>query len=283
MFSQWLREPFFHFIVIGVLLFGLYEYRAANAGSRTGNDIRITAGMIDDLSEQWRKQNGSEPGSTVLDELIESLVYQEVLLREAKRLGLDENDTIVRRRLVQKMEFLSANLSQMQRPDEQTLLSYFEQNRQNYQVPERRSLIHIYFSTEKRGEQASGDAALVLTELQREATSLEPTTAGDNFILQNNYPNISERRLGQIFGRQFAQTVFTLELGQWQGPIASEYGMHLVRVDHSSASYLPELAEVREKVIDDFMQTQLVALRQQSYDAMRERYQVSVENGRHAE
>ena len=129
MIRKWLREPFVHFILIGALLFFLYEFTAVTTDPTSDSVIQISSADINQLGEQWLSQNGSEPDKNTLNELIESRIYQEVMLREAKRLGLDRNDTIVRRRLVQKMEFLSANLSQLQIPDDNSLLAYFGTNK----------------------------------------------------------------------------------------------------------------------------------------------------------
>jgi len=135
-----LHEPFIHFIIIGALIFSVYHFTAKGAHIESGTEIRITRTAIKQLREQWQRQNGSEPDENTLNELIKSLIRQEVLLREARRLGLDENDTIVRRRLIQKMDFLSANLSQMQTPEEETLREYFDLNRERYRIPEKAKL-----------------------------------------------------------------------------------------------------------------------------------------------
>ena len=277
MINKWLREPFFHFIIIGALLFTLYEFAAGKSSYESEELIHISSDTLDSLREQWRKQNGSEPDQAVLEELAESVIYQEVLLREARRLGLDSNDTIVRRRLVQKMEFLAANLAQMQTPNEETLAAYYDTNYKRYEIAERRSLTHIYFSQEKRGANLLDDATNLLSELQQEGATQHVANKGDNFILQYHYSDRTQQQLAQIFGNEFAERVFQLDIQQWQGPIVSEYGAHLVFVGKSNAAYLPGFKEVRSKVLNDVMQAQLDELKDKSYQTMRERYQIELE------
>ena len=190
-----MREPFLHFILIGALLFGVYQLSVDDSYYDLGNNIRISANDIDSLRATWRSQNGTEPDRDTLDGLIDSLIYEEVLLREAQRLSLDKNDTIVRRRLVQKMEFLSANLSQLETPDDESLLQYYEVNRENYRVAERRSFRHVYFSREQRGESLMDEANDELKKIREDDIVQTAHKLGDNFILQYTYRN---RRQQQI-------------------------------------------------------------------------------------
>lgn len=275
--NLWVREPFFHFIIIGALLFALYEWSGKGSYTEAGNDIQITATATNELRQQWLKQNGSEADKDTLDELVDSLVYQEVLLREAKRLGLDKNDIIVRRRLIQKMEFLSANLAQMQTPDEEALLAYYELNKEKYRVAEKRSFTHIYLSKEKRGERLIEDANALLAVLLEQGTRAGAPERGDNFILQYDYSDRNQQQLAQVFGAEFAQALFNAKTEQWQGPILSEYGAHLVYIEQASESYFPEFAKIRTRVLDDTMKQQLNYLKDKNYDEMRSRYQINVD------
>ena len=142
------REPFIHFLIIGAVLFGLYEFTATESSSVLESKIEISPEMIKALREQWLKQSGIEPDKETMNELLESLIHDEVMIKEARRLGLDKNDIIIHRRLLQKMDFLLANMSQMQRPNEEALHQYFEINKEKYRVAAKRSFSHIYFSKE---------------------------------------------------------------------------------------------------------------------------------------
>ncbi len=272
-----LQEPFIHFIVIGTLIFTLYHFTAKGAYFDSGNEIRITNTAIKQLGDQWQRQTGNEPDKDTLEGLVESLIRQEVLLREAKRLGLDKNDTIVRRRLIQKMDFLSANLSQMQTPGEDTLRRYFDLNREKYRIPEKRSFTHIYFSKETRGESLLDDANVVLKKLQKEAAPVRAPELGDNFILQYDYNDRSQQQLAQVFGDTFARALFETVSNKWQGPILSEYGAHLVRIGLIEKSYIPEFVDIRPAVLDDVERENLRKLKEKSYKAMRDRYQVTID------
>jgi len=277
MFKHLLREPLLHFLLIGAALFGLYEVTGADKEADFSNAIHITAGDIKLLRESWLEQNGSAPDKNTLDQLIDSQIQEEILFREAKRLGLDKNDTIVRRRLIQKMRFLSANISQLQLPDDPMLMEYRNKNKQKYRTPETRSFTHVYFNDDLRGKALQVDVAQALQALTADEDRQTSAEYGDNFILQSHYKEASRARVAQVFGPGFADAVFAIDQGAWHGPVQSAYGTHLLRVHEVTASYLPELPDLREKLSGDLMREQLKNLKQKSYQQMRKRYQVTIE------
>ncbi len=279
--NKWLREPLLHFLLLGALLFGLYA-AANNSGleSKSGNRIEVLASDIDQLRENWTKQWGSPPTEEQLQWLIDEFVRQEVLYREALALGLDRNDHIVRRRLVQKMEFLSKDLALLEEPIEDELAAYFLDNRERYRTPTRVSFSHIYFNQDQRGDAAEQDAHRMLAQLQTEGeqeSDLSPRERGDPFMLPYNYSDQSPAEVKQLFGENFARELFAGEPGAWQGPVASSYGWHLVRVHERSSSRLPELAEVRDEARRDLMTELLKQANDSMYTRLRDRYEVVVD------
>ena len=148
---KWYREPLVHFLGIGALLFGLFALLNDDASSIDANRIEITASNVERLREVWSKQWNRQPTETELKGLINSHIREEVLYREGLALGLDKNDTIIRRRLAQKMEFLFEDLADQVKPNERELERYFDRNRERYRHPVRISFTHVYFSVDRRG------------------------------------------------------------------------------------------------------------------------------------
>lgn len=274
MFDNLLREPLVHFLIIGAALFGLY---AVTADDKDTEAITISAGDIERLRAKWLGQSDSAAATKILNGLIESEIQKEVLFREAKRLGLDENDTIVRRRMIQKMRFLSANMSQLRIPGDAALLEYFNNNKELYRAPEKRSFTHIYFNHKKRGAYLAVDVAAVLQALTADEDPKTTSKYGDNFILQSDYKERSHARVAQLFGADFADALFAVDKDAWHGPLQSAYGTHLVRIQNVRESYLPEFSAIKEKLSDDLMRRQLGDLKKKSYQEMRRRYEVNIE------
>ncbi len=217
------REPLVHFLLAGVVLFvaATLAQRFTN-GSAAANRIPVSAAEIQRLQEVWMRQWGRTPDSTQMQNLINDYVRDEVMYREALASGLDKDDTIIRRRLVEKMEFLSQELASAD-PSEGELRAYFQQNLEKFRVPAQIAFTHIYFSTAKRGTSAEDDARRTLAELHRKPTSA-PANIGDPFMLQNQYPLQTQQQTMELFGDGFSRELFQAEPGAWAGPFGPATG-----------------------------------------------------------
>lgn len=272
------REPLVHFLFAGVVLFAAATLiqRFGN-GSAAANRIQVSAAEIQRLQEVWTRQWGHAPDSTQTQNLINDYIRDEVMYREALASGLDKEDTIIRRRLVEKMEFLSQELASAD-PSEQDLQAYFQQNREKFRVPAQMAFTHIYFSTAKRGSNAEGDAARALAKLRIARTSADAVSGvGDAFMLQNHYPLQTQQQIMELFGEEFARELFQAEPGAWYGPIRSSYGFHLVQALQTLPSRVPELAEVRSEVRTDFKNQRLQIASERFYGQLRKRYRVDID------
>ena len=226
------------------------------------------------MSSNWSKKWNRLPTVAELQGLVKSFIREEVYYREALALGLDQNDTVLRRRLMQKMEFLSNDLAELNTPSETTLKNYFLDHRGKYELPPRISFTHIYFSLDKRGAKADADAKSVLSGLN----ALRAPDKGDRFMLQYDFAQETPFEVERLFGKGFAEQLFTLETNTWQGPIKSGYGLHLVRIIKKVDPGMPELALVIDKVRTDWMFQQRKKMNEEIYEKFKERYEIVVED-----
>ncbi len=270
----WTREPSVHFLMLGALLFGLFALVNDEASSRPPNRIEITASNVERLRDVWSKQWNRPPTEPEIKGLINSHIREEVLYREGLALGLDQNDTIIRRRLMQKMEFLSNDLAELNQPDESALNQYLLDNQERYQLPARASFTHIYFSVDKRGAKAVEDAKKVRSGL----TAVRAPEKGDSFMLPYDFELETPFEVERLFGKDFAEELFQSEINGWQGPIESGYGLHLIRIDEKIDSRMPELASVIDKVRTDWMFEQRKKMNEEIYERFKERYEIVVED-----
>jgi hypothetical protein len=240
----------------------------------SGNKIVISSAEIERLMDNWSKKLNRPPTETELQGLIESYIKEEVYYREALALGLDQNDTILRRRLMQKMEFLSNDLADLNQPDETELNKYFVDNQGKYKLPARMSFTHIYFSLDKRGAMALEDSKKVLSELNVPRAP----ERGDSFMMEYDFIQETPFEVVRLFGKGFAEELFTLGINTWQGPIESGYGLHLVRISEKVDSRMPELASVIDKVRTDLMFEQRQKMNKEIYEKFKERYEIVVED-----
>ena len=276
---NWHREPLFHFLVLGGLLFGLFALVNDEASSGPPNQIEITASDVDRLRDVWTKQWNRQPTETELKGLIESHLREEVLYREGLALGLDQNDTIIRRRLAQKMEFLFEDLADQVKPTDKELERYFDRNRERYRLPARFSFTHVYFSVDRRGSSAEQDARHLLARLQTsDAVQLPVSDRGDPFMLQYDFIKNTEQEVAKLFGRRFVEQLLEVPEGPWQGPIESGYGLHLVRILDKVDSRLPELSEMRDRVQTDLVRERRREMNKAIFERMKDRYEIVVES-----
>ena len=243
-----LREPLLHFLLIGAVLFVLYG--ALNRGrSDAPRDIVISEARVEAIAESFATVWMRPPTAAELKGLIDDYVAEEVYYREAIAMGLDQDDTVIRRRLRQKMEFISDGIADSTEPTDALLQEYLEQNPGKFAQPAALTFRQVYLSAERRGDRVRADAEKLLAELQ---AGTDPAEAGDPTLLPATMEAASPQAIASAFGEGFARQVDEAPVGQWAGPIESSFGLHLVRVDERTAGAAPTLAEIRPIVLREW-------------------------------
>ncbi len=239
--KKMLREPLLHFLIIGALLF--WAYGTINPAPKE-NKISVDDNLIDELIAKWELQRNRQPTLEELLGLVDQFVNQEVLYQEALAMNLDHNDEIVKRRLAQKMEFISDNMSEALQPTEEMLRSYYDEYKDNYIKPAIYTMKQVYFSNDNRSN-AIEDA--------KSALNVEnPEALGDNISLASQYTNTDALKISRDFGYAFTTALVKLPTGEWTGPINSGLGIHIVYItERKSAGYFT-FNEAAEKVNVDY-------------------------------
>jgi hypothetical protein len=276
--KKWHKEPLVHFLILGALIFFLFSFVKDEKSNVAGNKIVISTADMERLSVNWARKWNRPPTEAELKRLVETFIREEVYYREALALGLDRNDTVLRRRLMQKMEFMTNDLAELTTPDEDALNQFFLDNQDKYELPARVSFTHIYFSVDKRGARAASDAKRALSELATASGSVpRAPQRGDSFMLPYDFTRESPFEVARVFGSGFADRLFQTGINAWQGPIESGYGLHLVRIREKIDSRVPELAEVIDKVRNDWMYEQRQKTNEAVYRKLKERYEIVVD------
>ena len=264
---DWTREPLVHFLVAGALIFALFSLQGEeiDPASRTIDIDRETQAQI---ALGFERLMSRPPTDAELDAQIERYVREEVLYREALRLGLDADDAIVRRRLAQKMDMLASARAETEQPSEATLQEWLEQHPERFASDTRYSLDQLWFAEETAARSVQGSLS--------GATDWQ--SSGERISLPSSLENEPRRELLDQFGAQFVSAIDGLELGDaWQGPVTSGLGWHLVRLRDRSASSIPALSDIREDVENDWRSRTIDRRRDEAYQLLREAYTVSIE------
>lgn len=272
---RWLREPTVHFLALGAglfLLFGLVGERAEAPRDR----IEVGAQRVELLRETFRRTWQRPPTAQELEGLIEEYVREEVYYREALTMGLDRDDTIVRRRLRQKLEFLTADLIDAAEPGDEELRRYFDIHAERFQTPMRLAFEHVFVSHDRRGDDAERDARRLLATLAEADREAAPETLGDTLMLPRAFDEVTEDEVARLFGRVFAEGLAKVAVGAWSGPIESGYGLHLVRVERRRQGSRSAFEAVRDAVEQDWRTARRQEAGEAFYRGLRQRYDVVV-------
>lgn len=268
-----LRQPLFQFLVLGVVLFGLYAIFGQKQEAES-KEIVITNQQIALLATMWEKQWRRPPTPQEMQGLVESFIREEVLYREALAMGLDRDDTVVRRRLAQKIEFLAQDLATQGEPGDAELRTFFAENSERFEIPATVTFTHVYLNLDERSEAVFDDADRILGALRAGA---DPNQQGDRFMLQSRYVGLDRQGVARNFGSQFADSIFALTSDDWEGPVQSGYGLHLVRIEGREEAYLPPFEEVRLRVRDEFISNRRREVDELFYQRLREGYTITIE------
>jgi hypothetical protein len=270
-----LREPLLHFLLLGAALFALNAWRAKDRpADAAALQIEVTAAVIEQLRAASERQLGKAPNAEELRGLVMARIREEIFYREALALGLDRDDTIVRQRLAQKMEFLTGDLAGTAEPADAVAREFFEKNAARYAKSGRVSFRHVYFSKEKRGAGAEAAATEALAALVKGASE---ETMGDPFLHGFEFAEREQDDVIAAFGRKFAEKLAAQPTGDWSGPVMSSYGLHLVRVEARMEPRAVKFDEVRERVLRDFHDERRRTANSEIFEKLRERYQVTVD------
>lgn len=236
--------------------------------------IEVTAAVIDRLRAGHERQFGQAPDAEEMRGLVTAHIREEVLYREALVLGLDRDDTIVRRRLAQKMEFLTNDIVSTAEPTDATVREFFEKNAARYAGAGRVSFRHVYFSKEKRGASTDVAAREALAALEKGASD---ETMGDPFLHGFEFAEREQDDVVAAFGPEFAKQLAAQATGEWRGPVASSYGLHLVRVEGRTEPRTVKFDEVREMVLRDFNEERRRTANREVFEKLCQRYHVAVD------
>ena len=266
------REPLVHFLLIGTVLFSVFELRQEEDDAAP-NQILIDAGQVEQLASRFKRSRLRQPTDNELAALIEGHVREEIYYRQALAMGLDQDDPVLRQRMRQKLEFLLEDLTAEAVPDDEALTRFMQNHPERFREGPRLSFTQVFLNPGRHTDLVA-DATRILTRLNNGAPF---ETEGDPTLVAPEYLLVDRHEISRVFGEAFAQQLVLLEPGGWRGPIYSAYGGHLVRVSTKQEERFPELAEIRDQVERDYMVERRQELKDITYRKLREGYEVIIE------
>lgn len=268
MFKRILHEPLLHFVIVGSLLF---FYLSSN-DTQTKPQVVISQGKINQLTAQYTKTRQRAPSSEELKALIDNQIREDLAFEHGVKMGLVENDSIIKRRVQQKIEFMLNDSIANIEPSREELQAYLETHKEQFTIAPVYSFKHIYINPEKHE-----DTDAFIKKLQTQNLNEIYKSSGDSMMIESEYVEISTYQIARLFGRKFAKNLDDIALGSWQGPVQSGYGLHLVIIDKKTPAHVATLEEMEATIKREYRaETQKKAI-DSFYDELRTQYSVTVE------
>jgi len=272
---SWLREPLLHFLLLGAGLFVLF--RLVGGDAQAPKEIVVTEARVEALAENFARTWMRPPTAQELTGLVEDYVKEEIFYREAVTMGLDRDDVVIRRRLRQKLDFISEDVATAVEPTELQLQGYLDEHAEKFVEPARLSFQQVFFSPERRGDAAMRDAEKLLAQLRAGSGPADPWESGDATLLPPGLEAATPQEIANTFGEDFALQLDEAPVGQWTGPLRSSFGWHVLSVSERIPGVAPSLLQIRPIVAREWQSEQRQKLSDEFYQAMRSQYDVRVE------
>ena len=282
-----LKDPLVHFLAVGLGLFVLFNLVASNETTYDSKVIDVDRDAL--LTFMQYRTRAFEPQAAAnrldelapdeLERLITDYVREEALHREALALGVDKNDYVIKRRMIQSVEFITDGfVTAAVELDDEDVAKYYESNRDDYYVEPYVTFTHVFFNNERHGrDEAASLAQEKLADLNTtQAAFGEAPRHGDRFPYFLNYVERGSAFIASHFGTRMAQAVFSLEPSDttWRGPFESEYGMHVVMLTRKTEGRYPGLFEIEEAVRRDAEREAIAEQKNLAIQAIVDTYEV---------
>jgi len=265
-----LKEPLLHFILLGFLFFALYGM--VNKQNDSDSIILIDDFDMNNIIASWEMQWKRLPTDEELKSLVDQNIKQEIFYQEALKMKLDHNDEIIKRRLAQKMQFLSNDLATISEPTDEELKKFYDANFEDYLSPSVYSFYQIIFSPDNRNDPKK-DAEETLLNL-KEVTFEEMKNKGDNLPFPFFFENQDANKINRQLGIQFSETLETMQTNGWKGPIQSGFGYHLIYITEKKGPQIPDFEIVKKDLLRDLEYENQKNLNEQLLQELKKDYKI---------
>jgi hypothetical protein len=273
MLRQIAREPLVHFLVLGGLLFAAWAWVAPQQTAGSGDDVIVVdQARLDHLKTLWKAQWKRDPAPQDVAAIIDRHVRQEVFYREALRMGLDQDDEIIRTRLAQKMEAVASDLSTLMEPPTEDQLRAFHAERPDlFTLPQAFAFRQVLYLPSE-----AADNKLKVTLASLRSGGEVPPDRLRKLSVPLDWPLTPAQTLEHSFGGGFADALSKLPVGRWSGPVRSGLGLHLVQVTESQPAKLAPFKEIRDFVARQYEYYSVLEAQERMFRELLDKYEVRI-------
>ncbi|ARN74321.1 peptidyl-prolyl cis-trans isomerase [Oceanicoccus sagamiensis] len=269
MLKTLLKEPLLHFILIALLFF--VAYQQLNPPQENDFTISVSEGRLQLLKNQFTERWKREPLPEEIQNSAMLYAINEMYLREARALAMDKGDTVIDRRIKQKMDYMLEDLAATKQPTAEEIQAFYQTNAERYMAPDIYSFQQVYLSMDRPQaelEQKQAENKVLLASGK--------TPEGDQTLLPKNLQQQPDFQIERRFGKAFVAELKGLDVGQWQGPIKSGLGLHYILIAEKNPATLQPLAAVQETVLQDMQYQNRLELVKTFEQKLQEKYTVII-------
>lgn len=264
-----LREPLVHFLLAGTLVFMLLSGRPPDAGERR---IVVDEALVGGLVQRWTMTYRRPPSQDEIDGLIREYVKDQVYYREGKRLGLDQNDEVVIRRMRQKLASTGSAEAEISDPSDADLQAWIDRDPTRYAPEPRFSFRQVLIGPDTEAGRRQARAALVSI-----GGGKDPGAIGVTAPIPARYDELPASEASNLFGDSFVPQLRKLKPGAWSGPVESGFGLHVVLLEKMVQPAAPRLADIRRQVENDWRAAAIAKAEDEGYRKLLDGYDVVIE------
>ena len=286
MFKKIIKEPLLHFLLAGFLLFVYFKVYGGDSGLE--NTITINKETMLNFMQFQSKAFNKDVFEAKFEQfsekekqqLLKQYIQEEALYREAIKLGLDQNDFVIKRRIVQKMEFILDDFDEsLVTISQDSLEAYYQQHQQRYFQPKQYTFAHIFFKKGTNEKSLKRANAFMQSTKHQKLSTTESLPFGDRFLYHRNYAEKTSGFLESQFGTSFTNALTKLEVTKtkWQGPILSDHGWHWVKLINKSAEGFSALPDIQSTVKADYLGYLKQQHKQQQIEQLIKEYKISID------
>jgi len=241
------KSPLLHFLVLGLLLFVAFAWLNPESTERNER-ITISKGQIKNMSERYVKKWKRTPTAQELKSIIDDYVMTEMYYREGLKLGLDKNDPIIKKRIRQKTEMIVKDVISLLDIDDKTLQKYLDTHSDKFTTDAVYTFDQIYINPAKH----SLGLNTYLLEVKKQLDETGSATT-DSLMLPGQYKDSTSSRINRELGKNFSKALDSIKLDEWSEPLQGALGVHFVKLIKRSPVKLPNLEEVRDEVLREYL------------------------------
>ena len=265
-----IKEPLFHFLLLGIGLFMIY---GIVSNDQTNEEtIVINDFDVNNIIASWEMQWKRLPTDEELKSLILQNIKQEIFYQEALKMNLDHNDEIIKRRLSQKMQFLSNDIASLNEPNDDEIMAFYKKNLNAYMSPNSYEMYQIIYSPDYHNDPKAEAESLLQNISQQDPRMAKDV--GDNMPFPFYFDSVDDNELNRQFGLNFTQELEKAEMNQWSGPVKSGFGYHLVFIADKKESAPIPLQEVKDEVLRDLEYENQKKMNEMIFEEFRNNYYI---------